>query len=52
MLQGTHKLFFLGLLILKGAPYNDMLNLCEKFAPLDGLRKYDPQKDPALSFYS
>lgn len=27
---------------------NDMAYLCEKYAPLDGLPRYDPQKDPAV----
>jgi len=25
--------------------YNDMLYLCEKYGPLEGLEKYDPGKD-------
>jgi protein-ribulosamine 3-kinase len=26
-----------------------MCYLCEKFAPLDGIDKYDPQKDPSIT---
>ncbi|KAI1268031.1 Fructosamine kinase-domain-containing protein [Xylariaceae sp. FL1019] len=29
--------------------YNDVLYLCEKYAPLDGLEKYDAAIDPVLS---
>lgn len=25
--------------------YNDMLHLCEKYAPLENLERYDPAKD-------
>ncbi|RWA10990.1 hypothetical protein EKO27_g4105 [Xylaria grammica] len=29
--------------------YNDILYLCEKYAPLDSLEKYDPKKDISLT---
>ena len=29
--------------------YNDMCYLCEKYAPLDGLGKYDSHKDPSVT---
>ena len=29
--------------------YNDMLYLCEKYAPLDTLERYDPQKDISVT---
>ncbi|KAI0968075.1 Fructosamine kinase-domain-containing protein [Xylaria arbuscula] len=29
--------------------YNDMLFLCEKYAPLEGLEKYDPMKDISVT---
>lgn len=29
--------------------YNDMLYLCEKFAPLDRLEKYDAEKDISVT---
>ncbi|KAL8672799.1 MAG: hypothetical protein Q9168_002763 [Polycauliona sp. 1 TL-2023] len=29
--------------------YNDMLYLCEKYAPLDSLEKYDPEKDVSVT---
>jgi hypothetical protein len=29
--------------------YNNMLYLIEKYAPLEGLPKYDPQKDPSVT---
>ncbi|KAI4257179.1 MAG: hypothetical protein L6R42_005826 [Xanthoria sp. 1 TBL-2021] len=29
--------------------YNDMLYLCEKYAPLDCLEKYDPEKDVSVT---
>ena len=29
--------------------YNDMLFLCEKYAPLDCLEKYDPEKDVSVT---
>jgi hypothetical protein len=28
---------------------NDMYYLCEKYAPLESLGKYDPQKDPSVT---
>lgn len=28
--------------------YNDMCYLCEKYAPLEGLGKYDSSKDPSV----
>ena len=29
--------------------YNDMCYLCEKYAPLEGLGKYDTEKDPSVT---
>ena len=29
--------------------YNDMCYLCEKYAPLEGLGKYDPSQDPEVT---
>ena len=29
--------------------YNDMCYLCEKYAPLEGLGKYDSEKDPSVT---
>lgn len=29
--------------------YNDILYLCEKYAPLDSLEKYDPEKDLSVT---
>ena len=29
--------------------YNNMCYLCEKFAPIDGIDKYDPVKDPSVT---
>lgn len=29
--------------------YNDMLFLCEKYGPLEGLEKYDPNKDVSVT---
>ena len=29
--------------------YNDMCYLCEKYAPLEGLGKYDSEKDPEVT---
>lgn len=26
-----------------------MCYLCEKYAPIDGIDKYDPQKDPSVT---
>lgn len=31
--------------------YNDMLYLCEKYAPLDSLERYDPEKDISVTGY-
>ena len=28
---------------------NDMYYLCEKYAPLESLGRYDPQKDPSVT---
>lgn len=35
--------------ILRKTAYNNMLYLCEKYAPLDGVDKYDPRIDPSLT---
>lgn len=32
-----------------GRAYNDMLYLCEKYAPLEGLGRYDPLKDISVT---
>ena len=29
--------------------YNDILFLCEKYAPFDSVDKYDPEKDVSLT---
>ena len=29
--------------------YNDMCYLCEKYAPLEGLGKYDSELDPSVT---
>ena len=29
--------------------YNDMCYLCEEYAPLEGLGKYDSEKDPSVT---
>lgn len=29
--------------------YNDMLFLCEKYAPLESLERYDPEKDISVT---
>jgi hypothetical protein len=29
--------------------YNNMCYLCEKYAPIDGIDKYDPQIDPSIT---
>ena len=29
--------------------YNDILYLCEKYAPLESLEKYDPEKDLSVT---
>ncbi|WEW60326.1 fructosamine kinase [Emydomyces testavorans] len=34
---------------LRAMAYNDMCYLCEKYAPLDGIDKYDPQLDPIVA---
>lgn len=36
-------------LSLKHRAYNDMLYLIEKYAPLEGLEKYDPEKDISVT---
>ncbi|KAI1087198.1 Fructosamine kinase-domain-containing protein [Rostrohypoxylon terebratum] len=35
--------------ILRKTAYNNMCYLCEKYAPTDGIDKYDPQIDPSLT---
>ncbi|AEO64726.1 uncharacterized protein THITE_116263 [Thermothielavioides terrestris NRRL 8126] len=32
--------------LLRKTAYNDMCYLCEKYAPIDGIDKYNPQLDP------
>ncbi|KAI1266565.1 Fructosamine kinase-domain-containing protein [Xylariaceae sp. FL1019] len=34
---------------MRKSAYNDMCYLCEKYAPIDGIDKYDPRLDPALT---
>lgn len=29
--------------------YNDMCFLCERYAPLENIGKYDPEKDPNVT---
>lgn len=29
--------------------YNNMCYLCEKYAPIDGIDKYDPMIDPSIT---
>lgn len=29
--------------------YNNMCYLCEKYAPIDGIDKYDPRIDPSVT---
>ena len=29
--------------------YNDMCYLCEKYAPMEGIGKYDSEKDPQVT---
>jgi hypothetical protein len=29
--------------------YNDMCYLCEKYAPIEGIDKYDPKIDPSIT---
>lgn len=29
--------------------YNDMCYFCEKYAPIEGIDRYDPQKDPSVT---
>ncbi|ETS74942.1 hypothetical protein PFICI_13426 [Pestalotiopsis fici W106-1] len=35
--------------VLRRTAYNHMCYLCEKYAPLDGIDKYDPGKDPTVT---
>lgn len=35
--------------LLLHSTYNDMLYLCEKYAPLDSLEKYDPKMDVTVT---
>ncbi|KAK0512600.1 hypothetical protein JMJ35_004617 [Cladonia borealis] len=35
--------------ITRQTAYNDMCYLCEKYAPLEGLGKYDGEKDPSVT---
>ncbi|KAK1764261.1 Fructosamine kinase-domain-containing protein [Phialemonium atrogriseum] len=35
--------------IVRQTAYNNMCYLCEKYAPIDGIDKYDPQKDPSVT---
>ncbi|TPX17325.1 uncharacterized protein E0L32_012212 [Thyridium curvatum] len=35
--------------IIRRTAYNNMCYLCEKYAPIDGIDKYDPQKDPSVT---
>lgn len=37
------------LMRLRTSAYNDMCYLCEKYAPLEGFGKYNPQKDPSVT---
>ncbi|KAK3997917.1 Fructosamine kinase-domain-containing protein [Cladorrhinum sp. PSN332] len=34
---------------LEKTAYNDMCYLCEKYAPIDGIDKYDPMIDPSIT---
>ncbi|KAI0118717.1 Fructosamine kinase-domain-containing protein [Nemania sp. FL0031] len=34
---------------LRKTAYNNMLYLCEKYAPIDGVDKYDPRIDPSVT---
>ena len=47
------SVFFMGLLLKvlnhHSSAYNDMLYLCEKYAPLKSLEKYDPEKDISVT---
>ncbi|KAL6695294.1 Fructosamine kinase domain-containing protein [Trichoderma pleuroticola] len=36
-------------IITRSIAYNDMCYLCEKYAPLDGIAKYDTSKDPTVN---
>jgi hypothetical protein len=31
--------------------YNDLCYLCEKYAPTEGLEKYDKAKDPTIAMW-
>jgi hypothetical protein len=33
-------------MLIYARAYNDLCYLCEKYAPKEGLGKYDPAKDP------
>ena len=33
----------------RSSAYNDMCYLCEKYAPLESLGKYDSDKDPSVT---
>lgn len=35
--------------ILRKTAYNNMCYLCEKYAPIDGIDKYDPRIDPSIT---
>ncbi|KAF3076466.1 hypothetical protein CFAM422_000954 [Trichoderma lentiforme] len=35
--------------IMRKTAYNNMCYLCEKYAPIDGIDKYDPQIDPSIT---
>ncbi|KAL2047679.1 hypothetical protein N7G274_000721 [Stereocaulon virgatum] len=35
--------------VTRQTAYNDMCYLCEKYAPLEGLGKYDSEKDPSVT---
>ncbi|EPE35698.1 Protein kinase-like (PK-like) [Glarea lozoyensis ATCC 20868] len=35
--------------IVRQTVYNNMCYLCEKYAPIDGIDKYDAQKDPSVT---
>ncbi|KFY46115.1 hypothetical protein V495_02643 [Pseudogymnoascus sp. VKM F-4514 (FW-929)] len=35
--------------LLRKTAYNNMLYLCEKYAPIDGLDSYDPRFDPSIT---
>ncbi|KAH0558951.1 hypothetical protein GP486_004422 [Trichoglossum hirsutum] len=35
--------------VMRQTAYNNMCYLCEKYAPIDGIDEYDPQKDPSIT---